>query len=75
MAKIRIRYCVLCGYRPRAERAAAALREELGLDPELVRGKVGEFSVWVEERKVASRGLFLFPTERKIVDTVRAALF
>ena len=74
MPRIRIRYCILCGYRPRAGRAAAALREELGLDPELVHGKAGEFSVWVDDRKVASRGLFLFPTEGKIVDAVRAAL-
>lgn len=74
MGRIRIRYCVLCGYRPRADRAAAAVKEALGVDPEIVPGKIGEFSVWVDGRKVASRGLFLFPTEGKIVDAVRAAL-
>jgi selenoprotein W-related protein len=74
MARIRIRYCELCGYGPRADRAAAALKQELGIDPELVRGKLGEFSVWVDDRRIASRGLFLFPTEARIVDAVRAAL-
>jgi len=36
---------------------------------------MGEFTVWVDDRKVASKGLLLFPTERKIVSAVRAALF
>jgi len=39
-----------------------------------VKGDVGEFTVWVGERKVASKGWVLFPTEQKIVDSVRAAL-
>jgi hypothetical protein len=51
------------------------LRRELGVDAELERGDRGEFSVWVGDRRVARKGWFLFPTERKIVSAVRAALF
>jgi hypothetical protein len=37
-------------------------------------GDVGEFTVWVDGRKVASKWLMFFPGERKIVKAVRAAL-
>jgi hypothetical protein len=42
---------------------------------ELREGSPGEFSVWVDERRVATKGLILFPTERKIVNAVRSAIF
>ena len=72
MSRVVIRYG---GCRPRAARAADALHQELGIQAEIRRGRIGEFSVWVDDRKVASRGLILFPTERRIVGAVRAALF
>jgi len=31
--------------------------------------------VWVGDRQVASKGLILFPTNQKVVEAVRKALF
>ena len=72
MARITLRHW---GHPVRAIRTADALRRELGVDVELQRGNPGEFSVWVGDRKIVAKGLFLFPTDRKIVCAVRNALF
>jgi hypothetical protein len=39
-----------------------------------VEGKQGEFTVWVDGRKVADKGLLGIPTDRTIVNAVRDAL-
>ena len=61
-------------YRPRAFRAAAAIKKELGFDAELTEGSRGEFSVWVGDRKVAEKRWFRYPTESAIVTAIRDAL-
>jgi hypothetical protein len=53
---------------------AALLKKELGADVERVQGNVGEFTVWVGERRVAAKGWLMFPADRKILDAVRAEL-
>ena len=53
-------------YRPRAFRAAAAIKKELGLDAELVEGDRGEFSVWVGDQKVAQKRWLRFPSDQTI---------
>jgi len=59
---------------PRATRAAAALKKELGLDAKLIEGSPGTFEVAVDDKVVAKRRLWCFPSENEIVSAVRVAL-
>lgn len=74
MARVTIRYCHRCSYRPRAEAAAGAVQRSLGVTPELVVGNPGEFSVWVDSRLVAEKESGGFPSEEALVQAVRAGL-
>lgn len=58
----------------RAARAAAALKDELGFEVELLRGSGGIFEVAIDGRVVAKKELGRFPTEKDVVDAVSAAL-
>jgi len=51
---------------------AARLKADLALDAEILEGKVGEFSVWIDDRKVAERRNGEFPSDDEIVRVVRA---
>jgi hypothetical protein len=57
---------------------AAKLRQELGTEVEMVRGRYGEFKVFVGCRMVIDGGalavLGILPSSRKIVERVRASL-
>lgn len=53
---------------------AASLKDELQLDPDLVEGGRGEFTVWVDETCVAKKDERGFPDEREVVAAVRRAL-
>ena len=44
------------------------------MEAELVPGSTGEFTVWVDGRKVAKKGFFRFPKDRDIVRAVAGAL-
>jgi hypothetical protein len=46
----------------------------LGVDAELIEGGRGEFTVWVDGRKVAEKGWIRFPSDEKIVSAVKEAL-
>ena len=75
MSQVRIRFCKVWGsYRPRAVRAAAVIKNELGIEPELIEGDRGEFTVWVGERQVAQKGWIRFPSDEKILAAVQQAL-
>jgi hypothetical protein len=52
---------------------AAQLKQELGIEAELVVGGSGEFTVWVNEKKVAEKSWGRFPEPAAVVDAVRAA--
>jgi selT/selW/selH-like putative selenoprotein len=52
---VRIVYCVVCGYRGRAERLAHAIRDRLGVAPVLERGRLSQFDVFVDDELVTSR--------------------
>lgn len=43
---IKIRYCVVWNYKPRAVSLAAKIKERLNLDTELIDGDRGEFNVY-----------------------------
>jgi selenoprotein W-related protein len=69
--KVVIRYCLVgVSYKPRAARAADALKKELGVETELVPGNTGEFTVWVGGRMVAKKRFLFFPKDRDIVRAV-----
>jgi len=50
------------------------LKKELGVQVEAVGGKTGEFTVWVGDQVVASKGWVRFPSDQKVLEAVRAAL-
>jgi selenoprotein W-related protein len=74
MKDIAIVYCQPCGYRKRAEDAAAELRKELNIAAKLVPGKGGIFEVQVDGKVVAKRAKGHFPDTAEITAAVSAAL-
>ena len=53
---------------------AAELKRKLSVDSTLIEGDRGEFTVWVDQNKVASKRGDDFPADAEVVDAVRAAL-
>jgi hypothetical protein len=52
---------------------AAALRQEPGVEVEMVDGKLGELTVLVDGRPAAKRWLFFKPSVEKVLAAVRAS--
>jgi hypothetical protein len=50
------------------------LKRALGIDSTLIEGDRGEFTVWVDQKKVTSKKGDEFPSGTEVVDAVRAAL-
>jgi len=50
------------------------LKKELGVEVDTTGGKTGEFTVWVGDKVVASKGWIRFPSDQKVLEAVRAAL-
>jgi len=50
------------------------LKKELGLEVETTGGGLGEFTVRVEDRIVARKGWLRFPSDQRVLNSVRAAL-
>ena len=53
---------------------AAELRRTLNVEPVLLVGSPGEFTIWVDSEKVAEKRLGDFPDPGAVVEAVRAAL-
>lgn len=53
---------------------AARVREETGIEVELLRGWLGELTFWVDGRKVARKGLFSSPDDEFFVAAIRKGL-
>jgi hypothetical protein len=51
---------------------AAQLKEDLGVETDLVVGNSGEFTVWVDGAKVAEKKGGAFPEPTAVVTAVRA---
>lgn len=51
---------------------AAQIKQDLGLDTELVVGRSGEFTVWVDDAKVAEKSGAVFPEPADVVARIRA---
>ncbi len=57
-----------------ASRVAAQLRKENNAEVEVVRGGLGEFSVYVDDRKVIDTNRLWYPTPGKVVKKIQALL-
>jgi len=57
-----------------ASRVAAQLRKENNAQVEVVRGGLGEFSVYVDDRKVIDTNRLWYPTPSKVVKKIQALL-
>lgn len=53
---------------------AELIRRELGVEPQLVEGDRGEFTVWVGDKVVAKKGWVMFPADKNVLSEVRRAL-
>ena len=52
---------------------AALIRNQTGVEPELIEGGRGEFTVWVGDRCVAQKDPNGFPTDDQILVAVQRA--
>ncbi len=57
-----------------ASRVAAQLRKENNIEVETIRGGLGEFSVYIDEKKVVETNRFWYPTTNKVVKKIQAWL-
>lgn len=53
---------------------AALIKEKLNLDSDVEPGARGEFTVWVDGKKIAEKSRSGFPSESAIIDLVSKAL-
>lgn len=51
----------------------AELKQQMGLDAQMEVGGSGEFTIWVDGRKVAEKKWGRFPSPEDVVAAVRAA--
>ena len=57
-----------------AARVAAQLSEEKDVEVETVKGGLGEFSVFIGDRKVVDTSRLWYPTPSKVVAKIRSLL-
>ena len=53
---------------------AALIQEKTGIQPEVVEGGRGEFTVWVDELKVAQKTTDGFPADEEALAAVQKAV-
>ncbi|HET9705774.1 MAG TPA: hypothetical protein VFP85_17160 [Vicinamibacterales bacterium] len=59
---------------PRASRVAALIKQDTGADTSVEPGGRGEFSVWVDGKKVAEKSSRGFPPDAELLTSVKRAL-
>jgi hypothetical protein len=57
-----------------ATRVAAQLKKETDAQVEVVRGGLGEFSAYIDDRKVIDTNRLWYPTPSKVVKKIKALL-
>ena len=57
-----------------ATRVAAQLKSETDIQVDVVRGQLGEFSVYIDDRKVIDTNRLWYPTPSKVVKKIKALL-
>jgi hypothetical protein len=53
---------------------AALIKDQMGLDAEVIEGGRGEFTVWVDEQVVAKKDAGIFPTAEEALAAVERAI-
>jgi hypothetical protein len=53
---------------------AELIKRELGVEPELIEGDRGKFTVWVGDRVVAKKGWVGFPPDKRVLSAVQQVL-
>ena len=53
---------------------AALIRNQTGVEPELIEGSRGEFTVWVGDQRVAQKDPDGFPTDDQVLAAVHRIL-
>jgi len=53
---------------------AALIKRETGIEPQLAQGRLGEFSVRVDQRLVIKKGWIKFPPDEQVLAAVEDAL-
>ena len=53
---------------------AALIRNQTGVEPELIEGGRGEFTIWVGDQRVAQKDLKGFPTDDQVLAAVQTSL-
>ena len=53
---------------------AALIKKDTGLDTEIVEGGRGEFTVWVDDKRVAQKTADGFPEDQQALSAVQQAL-
>ena len=57
-----------------ASRVAARLKKENNVDAEMVKAGLGEFSVYIDDKKVVDTARFWYPTPSKVVKKIQSLL-
>ena len=57
-----------------ASRVAAQLNKENNLNVEMIKGGLGEFSIYIDEQKVIDTNRFWYPIPSKIIKKVQTLL-
>ena len=55
-----------------ASRVAARLKKENNVIAEMVHGGLGEFSVYIDDKKVFDANRFWYPTPSRVIKTIQA---
>jgi hypothetical protein len=53
---------------------AALVGREIGIEPRLVHGRMGEFSVWVDGKLIVKKGWLKLPPDEQVLKALRDAL-
>jgi len=53
---------------------AALIRNQTGVEPALIEGGRGEFTIWVGDQRVAQKDLNGFPTDDEVLAAVQTSL-
>ncbi len=62
------------GIAQKAARVAEMIKQQLGIEAELVKGGMGKLSVLVNGKKILKKGWFTSPSEQEFTDAVRQAI-
>ena len=57
-----------------AARVAALIKLETGVETRLVQGRMGEFSVWMDDKLVLKKGWIKLPSDEQVLAAIKSVL-